>query len=253
MDFRHILITEQQKYFLFCDKFQELHKKMVKIGNLELGKKACIAAIIDEMLTKEQLLESGAAKADLFEMRIDCFSQPVDKVIEYVRFIKDEFNLPMIGTVRETNTNRGVRTDIFRKLMPYVDGIDLELGTPISNEVLSFAEGKTVIISEHDFNGTPSFEELSSIVERSLSQGAHIVKIAAMANCGEDVTRILRFTEDCNVPLVTISMGEIGAVSRVIAPLFGSLYTYGYLTRPVAPGQFSVKLLLEEINLFFPD
>lgn len=226
---------------------------MVKIGDLELGKKACIAAIIDEMLTKEKLLESGSGEADLFEMRIDCFSQPIDSVIEYVKYIKDEFGLPMIGTVRETDTNRTSRVEIFRKLLPLVDGIDLELGTSINDEVLSFAEGKTVIISEHDFNKTPSCEELNSIVERSLHQGAHIVKIAAMANCREDVTRLLRYTEDCAVPLVTISMGEIGAVSRVIAPLFGSLYTYGYLTRPVAPGQFSVKTLLKEVGLFFPN
>jgi 3-dehydroquinate dehydratase-1 len=224
---------------------------MVKIGNLELGKKACIVAIIDEMLTKEKLIESGAAEADLFEMRIDCFSQPVDKVIEYTRFIKDGFNLPMIGTVRETDANRNNRVDIFRKIMPFIDAIDLELGTPISSEVLAFAEGKTVIISEHDFKRTPSIDELGSIVERSLQQGAHIVKIAAMATCRKDVTKLLRFTDDCSVPVVTISMGEIGAVSRVIAPLFGSLYTYGYLTRPVAPGQFSVKELLKEINLFF--
>jgi 3-dehydroquinate dehydratase-1 len=226
---------------------------MVKIGNLELGKKACIAAIIDEMLTKEKIVESGADKADLFEMRIDCFSQPIDEVIEYTSFIKDEFNLPLIGTVRETDANRSHRVDIFRKIMPFVDAIDLELGTPINNEVLSFAEGKTVIISEHDFKGTPSSPELNSIVERSVGQGAHIVKIAAMANCRKDVTRLLRFTEDCNVPLVTISMGEIGAVSRVIGPLFGSLYTYGYLTRPVAPGQFSVRTLLKETGLFFPE
>ena len=226
---------------------------MVKIGNLELGKKACIAAIIDEMLSEEELIVSGAAEADLLEMRIDCFSQPIDKVIEYTRFIKEAFNLPMIGTVRETDANRNNRVDIFGKIMPFVDAIDLELGTPINNEVLSIAEGKTVIISEHDFKRTPSIDELSSIVERSLNQGAHIVKIAAMANCREDVTRLLRFTEDCNVPLVTISMGETGAVSRVIAPLFGSLYTYGYLTRPVAPGQFSVRTLLKETVLFFPN
>ena len=90
------------------------------------------------------------------------------------------------------------------------------------------------------------------MVDRALLQGADIIKIAVMARSTADVTRLLRFTEDCKVPLVTIAMGPLGSVSRVIAPLFGSLFTYGFIHRPVAPGQLSVEKLIEERTLYFP-
>ncbi len=85
-----------------------------------------------------------------------------------------------------------------------------------------------------------------------MRQGADIVKIATMAKSRADVVRLLRFTETCTVPVVTIAMSAIGTVSRVIAPLFGSLFTYGYITRPVAPGQLPVERLSEMRELFFP-
>jgi 3-dehydroquinate dehydratase-1 len=43
------------------------------------------------------------------------------------------------------------------------------------------------------------------------------------------------------IPICTISMGELGAISRIAAPIFGSAITYGYVTRETAPGQISVS------------
>lgn len=226
---------------------------MIRIGSLELGTKPHIAAIVDEFIPVEKLAGLPNQGVDLLEMRVDCYSQPLDEIISYLIKVRDAVRLPMIGTVRETDKNKNIRPEIFRRIMPFVDSIDIELGTPASDEILSLAKDKTIIVSEHDFVKTPSSIELEKIVERSLIQGAHIVKIAAMANSKDDVTRLLRFTHDCKEPLVTISMGPIGTVSRVIAPLFGSLYTYGYIVKPVAPGQLSVQKLAEEMRLFFPE
>jgi 3-dehydroquinate dehydratase-1 len=93
---------------------------------------------------------------------------------------------------------------------------------------------------------------LNDIVKRSIDQGAEIVKIATMARDIGDVTRLLRFTEDCKTPLVTMAMGDIGRISRVAAPLFGSLFTYGYLRKPVVPGQVSAVSLVNALNQYFP-
>lgn len=224
---------------------------MLKIGNLELGNKICITAILDEFIPSEEVTEYKKEGVDILEMRIDCYDKPLHKVVHYLEEIRDKVSLPMIGTVRETKENRLMRTDIFRRIIPFVDCVDIELGSPISDTVMSVANGKTVIVSEHDFKKTPSKTGLEDIVDRSLKQGADIVKIATMANSRNDVRRLLKFTEECGCPLVTIAMGSIGTVSRVIAPLFNSLFTYGYITKPVAPGQLSVKKLLEERQLFF--
>jgi 3-dehydroquinate dehydratase I len=158
----------------------------------------------------------------------------------------------MIGTVRENDYTRATRSDIFKAIIPFVDSVDIELGTGISDAVLSAAAGKTIIVSEHDFASTPDTAALQSMADRAKKQGADIFKIAAMANSRDDVVRLLQFTYMCDVPMVSIAMGPLGTVSRVIAPLFGSLFTYGYLTKPVAPGQLPVAKLVEEMKLYFP-
>ncbi|NLL12552.1 MAG: type I 3-dehydroquinate dehydratase [Fibrobacter sp.] len=225
---------------------------MTKIGNFELGIKPGIVAIIDEMISVEEITALKGKGIDLIELRIDCFDAPLEETVSYVKKIRSSIDIPSIGTVRETDFNKNNRLEFFQAIAPFVDCVDIELGTPISKEILACSKGKTILVSEHDFEKTPSIDALQSMVDRALLQGADIIKIAVMARSTADVTRLLRFTEDCKVPLVTIAMGPLGSVSRVIAPLFGSLFTYGFIHRPVAPGQLSVEKLIEERTLYFP-
>jgi len=224
---------------------------MVRIGTCALGTRPRIVAVVDEFLDTE-LLMRFRGQADILEMRVDCYREPPDRVVGYLDEVRSRVGLPMIGTVRENDFTEHDRPAFFRAIMPFVDCIDIELAAPVSDEVLSCAAGKTIIVSEHDFSATPDDAALGSIVERAVRQGADIVKIATMAKSRADVVRLLRFTETCTVPVVTIAMSAIGTVSRVIAPLFGSLFTYGYITRPVAPGQLPVERLSEMRELFFP-
>jgi 3-dehydroquinate dehydratase-1 len=223
---------------------------MTKIGSFELGKKPGIVAIIDEMISVEEIRTLRGI--DLIEFRIDCFDTPIEETVSYVKEVRSSVDIPSIGTIRETDFNRNSRLQFFQAVVPFVDCVDIELGTPISEEILACSKGKTILVSEHNFEKTPSDDVLHSMVDKAMLQGADIVKIAVMARSTADVTRLLRFTEDCKVPLVTIAMGPLGRVSRVIAPLFGSLFTYGFIHRPVAPGQLSVEKLAEEISLYFP-
>ncbi|MBN1576999.1 MAG: type I 3-dehydroquinate dehydratase [Chitinispirillaceae bacterium] len=224
---------------------------MVKIGQCTLGTTPRIVAVVDEFIPVEKLLQLKGS-ADLLEMRVDCYRQPIDRIVEYLGGIRAKAGFSMIGTVRENDYTKADRCAIFRAIMPFVDCIDIELGAPISDEVLAAASGKTVIVSEHDFTATPDEAALRSMVDRAKRQGADIVKIATMANSREDVVRLLQFTHSCPEPLVAIGMGPLGALSRVIAPLFGSLFTYGYLTKPVAPGQLSAAELAVEMGRYFP-
>jgi len=223
----------------------------MKIKNLELGNIPCVVGIIDSFISQSRIKTLQDSGVDLFEIRFDLLNKPVDKVIEYIKKISS----PLIGTIRETEFNRDNRVELFRAVAPHVDCVDIELGTQQWREMTDAAKtgGSMIMISEHDFHKTPDVKGLNDIVKRSLDQGAQIVKVAVMARDASDVTRLLRFTEDCEVPLVTIAMGDIGMVSRVIAPLFGSLFTYGYLGKPVAPGQLSALQLVRELDLYFPN
>lgn len=225
---------------------------MLSIGSCSLGKKPRIVAVVDELAAagKLQILRG---EADILEMRIDCFHQLLEKVVHYLQEVRSKVDLPMIGTVRENEFTKKHRIEIFKEIVPYVDCIDIELGTPISHEVVSTASDKIVIISEHNFTDTPDEKGLRSIVSRAKDEGADIVKIATMARSGEDVLRLLEFTKSCSCPIVTIAMGPHGCISRVVAPLFGSLFSYGYLTQPVAPGQLPVTKLVEEFRNYYHD
>lgn len=224
---------------------------MVSIGDCTLGAVPRIAAIIDEFIPISALLPL-MNQVDLLEMRIDCYDESLDSIVSYLEKVRTEIGLPMLGTVRENDRTVSDRVGIFKAIMPYVDSVDIELGTPVSDAVGKLAQRKTILVSEHDFEKTPDTDELRDMVDRAKKQGADIVKIAAMANCREDVIRLLEFNRSCTEPLITIAMGPLGTVSRVIAPLFGSLFTYGYLTKPVAPGQLSVAQLVEEFRIFYP-
>jgi 3-dehydroquinate dehydratase-1 len=226
---------------------------MIQIGNCKLGIKPAVIAVIDELYSIDIIKEIRDYGADLLEMRVDCYNQPDEQIVAFLQNVREQIGLPMIGTVRENDFTRERRVEIFKKILPAVDAVDLELGTPISNEVRAMASDKVIIISEHDFDKTPSMDNLRSMVERSLIQGAHIVKIATMAHSREDVKRLFHFTEETQFPIVTIAMGSVGTLTRVVAPLFGSLMTYGFMERSVAPGQLSAKVLIDQIKAYFPE
>jgi 3-dehydroquinate dehydratase type I len=74
-----------------------------------------------------------------------------------------------------------------------------------------------------------------------------------MARGRDDVTRVLRFWVESSIPTVAIAMGPLGTISRVIAPLFGSLFTYAFVgEREVAPGQLPLDELSSMIARLYP-
>ncbi|MDR0307814.1 MAG: type I 3-dehydroquinate dehydratase [Chitinispirillales bacterium] len=225
------------------------------IKNLELKNAPRVVGIIDRIIPQDYLEGLAHYGVDMYEIRVDLFTKPVDKIFEYIEHITDEVATPFIGTIRENDLNRSSSVEQFSALVPFVDCVDIELGASGWRKMTDAAKegGSVIIVSKHDYRKTPDKKGLSDIVKRCVDQGADIVKIAVTAADISDVTHLLRFTEECEVPLVTIAMGDIGRVSRVIAPLFGSLFTYGYLRKPLAPGQLSAEKLAKELNYYFPN
>jgi 3-dehydroquinate dehydratase-1 len=226
----------------------------MKIKNLNLGKIPRVVGIIDYPITTARLQKFIDRGVDIFEIRVDLFNKPIDKVIDYIKKNKSSIQSPLLGTIRETDFNRKNRIDWYISLAKYVDCIDVELGMPEWRKVADSIAGSPVkmMVSEHDFSGTPNINKLNDIIDRAIDQGAEIVKIATMANNSSDVTRLMRFTEDCKMPVVTMAMGDIGRISRIIAPLFGSLFTYGYLQKPLVPGQLPAIKLADALDQYFP-
>src|SRR5699024_7212620 len=99
---------------------------------------------------------------------------------------------------------------------------------------------------------TPSIEVLKEKAQVAVEYGADIVKIAVMTKNKEDVYHLLEATreidEQLTVPISTMSMGEKGALSRVIGWAYGSVLTFGVGVEASAPGQVPLKALRNTIQ-----
>lgn len=97
-----------------------------------------------------------------------------------------------------------------------------------------------VIISSHDTVRTPPLEELRQIVDWCFASGADIAKIACRARSPRDNVRLMGLL-DSDRPLIVVGMGPRGAITRVVAPLLGSRFTFAAVSPrdATAPGQMA--------------
>lgn len=229
----------------------------IKIGNKILGKQndePAIAVVIDDYIPVEDLIKFKEKGASLFEVRFDLLDGTMERSVNYIKDVKVETGLPLIGTLRETEVNCGNRLSLFEQFIPFVDAIDIEIDTSIAEDVIILAdkEAKVIIVSEHDFEKMPSDSELDKLVEKALDLGADIVKIAAMSSSLQETARLMRYNEITDIPLITIAMGSYGKLSRMAGMFFGSLYTYTFVNEGVAPGQIEFNELLHDIKSYYP-
>lgn len=107
--------------------------------------------------------------------------------------------------------------------------------------------GLDVLISHHRFEGAYRPEEYSIWLGRLGERRPAGIKMALTCRSEAEVLDLLRFAKDVAIlwPLSGIfSMGEIGKLSRLVAPLLGCPLTYGFLSGgAVAPGQWPVREL----------
>jgi len=222
------------------------------IGTCTLGSIPRVVAIIDRVIGLQELQKLESRGTDILEIRVDSLDIGDKALCDYIKQLRAVTTCGLIGTVRDNARTTNRRLEIFKCIIPLVDAIDIEIDADINAQVISLAQGKTVIVSEHDYDVMPDDIDLKRIVDTAIKQGAHIVKIAAMANSRMDVVRLLEFTQSCSENLVSIAMGDEGTISRITAPLFGSLFAYGFIEDAVAPGQLPVWKLIEELRMYYP-
>ena len=115
-------------------------------------------------------------------------------------------------------------------------------------------EGVCEIASSHDFEKTQETQMLLERFRVMDQTGADILKIAVMPQKPEDVSAIMKATEQmkkiCQKPLISMSMGEMGGISRLQGEKSGSAVTFGVVGASSAPGQFPIGILREELLAF---
>lgn len=240
---------------------------MVKLGNLKIGEKTHIVGVIPGEEFLKNLQSSFISDVDILELRIDRFDNlEPNLLIETIKNLSHQIRRPLLATIRreEENDFKSIkhqlsekqRLNLFKQIIPFVDGIDIELqAKEIIRKVINFAKKrkKTIIISYHNYKETPENKKLELLVREAKAKGADIIKIATYAKDIDDVARLMCFTYQCpQKPLASIPLGKIGTVSRIIGSVFGSCLTYGFIGGEKKYGQLSLNNLIKEVKKICP-
>jgi 3-dehydroquinate dehydratase/shikimate dehydrogenase len=189
-------------------------------------------------------LRDEVADADLIELRLDSVRDPdVAGALAGRR-------RPVIVTCRpvwEGGGFKGAEDDRRRILADALalgaEYVDIESRARF-DELLAHSGGRRVVLSYHDFDGTPP--DLAGLVQAMRSTGAEVVKVAVKLERLSDCVplRDLGAEAGRHAGLVVVGMGPFGLVTRVLAGRFGSMWTYAGSDHEV--GQVSAATLLNE-------
>lgn len=241
--------------------------EIVKIRNVVFGEgipKICIPLTdtnFEELKKSVEVMKS--APFDLVEWRADFYQDIVEPQFRFqaMTYLREQLGeTPILFTVR-TSVEGGkleIETEDYVSLLTsasesgLVDIIDVELsrGDDVMSAIRDAAHenGAKIVGSLHDFSATPSKERMVHHLCQMQQLGADIVKYAVTPQCARDVLTLLDATltmheEHRETPVVTMSMGGQGAVSRVCGSVFGSCITFGTAGKSSAPGQLPADLL----------
>jgi 3-dehydroquinate dehydratase-1 len=210
----------------------------------------------------EKVRELTGKHTQMIEWRVDCFAdadspQAVEAVLQEIKPLVNETVLLFTFRTRQQGGNRKMEEKKILRLNEIaaksgcVDLIDLEFfeATKPEKEIRRFQRmGVHIIASHHDFSNTPDDRILHMLLEQMQQGGADIAKLAVMPNSVSDVLRLLKVTNDIKekyptLPVVTMSMGGLGVISRMSGEVFGSCITFGADGEVSAPGQMQADTL----------
>ncbi len=233
---------------------------MIKLGSLTLNGIPRVAVGVKDNVSNSFIHEARELGVDIMELRIDQYAS--FERVYVLNEIKKFGHFPTLATLRSRkegggwNQSEQARLDLFKAVIPHVDAIDIELSSSgILPQVIKAAhsKGKQVVVSYHNFDGTPAAGKLKQVFSEAKKRGADIVKIAALILKREDMQRLAVFTiANAEKNLISIGMGSYGANTRILFPGLGSLITYAYLGEPTAPGQLDYQTTFDLLRRLYP-
>jgi 3-dehydroquinate dehydratase-1 len=246
----------------------------IRVRDLVIGEgtpKICVPIVAK---TEEEIINEAISfkdiDLDLVEWRIDWFEgiEDVEGVIALAKKLNETLgaDIALLCTIRTAQEGGEVALSVeaYRALnraliaSGAIDLVDVELflGDEVMSDLIACAHDNNVAVvaSNHDFASTPSRSEIIARLKRMQDLGADILKIAVMPNSRHDVIELLAATEEmtsehATQPVVSMSMGSEGAISRICGEIFGSAITFGCASKASAPGQIDVSDLRTMLTL----
>ena len=216
-----------------------------------------------------ELTEVLTKKPDIIEWRADFFDgiASTDQIIGVARQIQQTAgDTPIIFTIRSFQEGGQkiplsdeqiieVNAAVCRETA--VEYVDCELRN--SPEQIGYlrdiaTQNHTgIIMSYHNFDHTPAKAALLAKLVEAEKSGADVAKIAVMPHNLDDVLILLQVTLDAKnslkIPVITMSMGEYGALTRMVGGVFGSTVTFAVGQGSSAPGQIPIEDLRRVLEI----
>lgn len=235
----------------------------VNIGHVVLGGGTTAVIVPIQPARPEDLPDAAraAAGADIIEWRMDALSHLTpEQILDAARDLRNATSCPILATFRTAaeggpaHIEASAYAALLRALAEggKVDAIDVEWFSHPSPGPLSRAlqaSGSVVVGSYHNFASTPPVAELVERMQLMANGGANVAKVAVMPTHALDVLQLLEASHtsssQLDVPIIAISMGELGAITRIAGAQFGSVATFASVGEGSAPGQFSLESVRE--------
>jgi 3-dehydroquinate dehydratase-1 len=214
--------------------------------------------------TRERLLAEAANVAakqpDVIEWRVDYFAAIADTtaVLDAARALRAAVgDAPILFTrrsIREGGEPIAIGDEEVVRLYDavgasgLVDFLDFEMGNDADHvrRVRDSARehGTRVVLSYHNFGYTPGVEFLVQRFLEGERLGADVAKVAVMPRDRDDVLALLAATSraeaKARIPLISMAMGPLGAVTRMVGGVFGSALSFAVGEGSSAPGQMPI-------------
>jgi len=209
------------------------------------------ANIVGVIHTTAGFTAAAKSQIDAVEVRADLLPRPPS--LQQIARLP----LPAILTVRRHDEGGGLpisdpdRLALYLELLDTTAAIDIEgRSLPALGSLVTAAHKakKTVVVSFHDFEGTPTLPRLRTWMAKALDGGADVVKIASVTEKPADVARLLNLLDGATSPLAVMGMGTLGRASRLLFARAGSVLNYGWLAAPQVPGQWSAPDLRDLLS-----
>ena len=224
--------------------------------------RVCVPVCVRRASELRPSIERAAEVGDIVEVRLDCLeANELDAACTQLGALLKASGRPFIVTYRPREQGGGVdlsleeRAAFWRDAPAWLCGaaererafVDVELDlleSPHEESLGALFENFRVICSHHDFEETPA--DLEQVYERMARTRASVSKLATRANSITDSITLMRLLERGRREgrsVIAVSMGAAGVLTRVLAPAFGALLTYGSLDaeQATAPGQIDAR------------
>ncbi|MHB9074824.1 MAG: type I 3-dehydroquinate dehydratase [Desulfobaccales bacterium] len=228
-----------------------LENRKLKTENRKPLLRICVPVVETTVNRARGKYQRAARKGLWTEVRLDYLEEVNPNLQKLFRTLPG----PVIATNRlasEGGRWQGGEADRLKLLSEAlalkVTCLDVELAADASfrRELAARRDKTKLILSWHDFTGTPDSARLEAVLAEMLAADADIVKLVTMARQPEDNVRLLSLIPKAKAQgreIIAFCMGPLGKWSRLAAILMGSFLTFAPFSKSgaSAPGQLTVN------------